>query len=36
MRLVAIVPHKRFRHLDTRLFECRCGERVSDVAARLN
>jgi len=36
MRLVAVVPHARFHHLDTRLFECRCGERVSDVAARLN
>jgi hypothetical protein len=34
MRLMSIVPDQRFNNLDLRLFECSCGVRVSDVAAR--
>jgi hypothetical protein len=36
MHLVSIVPHQRFTNLDLRLFECFCGVRISDVAARMD
>ena len=34
MRLARTMPHQWYTNLDLRLFECLCGTRVSDVAAR--
>ena len=34
MRLARTIPHQSYTNLDLRLFECLCGTRISDVAAR--
>jgi hypothetical protein len=34
MRLACTMPHQWYTNLDLRLFECVCGTRVTDVAAR--
>jgi len=36
MRLVAVLPHQRFRKLDEQRFACECGAYMSDVVARLD
>jgi hypothetical protein len=36
MRIVSVVPHDRFKHLDIRDFRCEeCGMKTSDVVARV-
>jgi hypothetical protein len=34
MLLARTVPHQWHTNLDLRLFECACGTRVTEVAAR--
>jgi hypothetical protein len=36
MHFVGIGLHARFRRLDVRHFACGCGERTSEVVARLD
>jgi hypothetical protein len=35
MRLTAIEPHERYVNLDSRSFECDCGETITVAVARI-